>query len=486
MLTAIDHLIAAELAKMRRNLRWRMQKLDELWRAKPAVSTTPSLASTASIGSSPPPTPCTTAAPTALTSSTPTAAPTTPTISTTTSPSSELKASAPSSTTSLATSVSPAAPGASTAAPTIPLPATTAAPPPTPAPATPSIDEEIFTTSTPKCSTKCLTRGIDLLKPVNTITSILTAPPTLFHFSADSPLDANKGFSLEFMPSRYITKFNSAYSVGDVLLCLATDGHEAQFEELTPYGSVILEPLCDDMAGIGPWPPPKQHYHILLHETIQCSLWPPFSNDWVTSQQRPPWPPPQLDRNNLLTDSVQLRPIPWPNFTISDTMVVSCSIGQSVAKLLFADISGESWQYWLEPHETAVQLGGMKWKDTRQSQFSVGINVHLQKIGEYFSIFPDITNLVVFQSCSVKCCWIQWEISWPLCTMVCWFGEGLLVITTLQLLWQCCTRGVEFLFLRQIHEHMQGSKFLVWTAFQLPLSLFESVKPWPCAISLFS
>jgi len=37
---------------------------------------------------------------------------------------------------------------------------------------------------------------------------------------------------------------------------------------------------------------------------------------------------------------------------------------------------------------------------------------------------------------------------------------------------------------KQTHEHMQGSKFLVWTTFQLPLSLFESVKPWPYAISL--
>ena len=284
------------------------------------------------------------------------------------------------------------------------------------------------------------------------------------------------------MPSRYITKFNSAYSVGDVLWCHAIDGHEAQFEELTSHGSARL---CYDMAGIGPWPPPKQHYHILLYETIHCSLWPPFSNDdWVTSQLRPPWPPPQLDRNNLFTDSVQLRPIPWPNFIGSDTMIVCSSVSQFTGKLLFADISGESWQYWLESHETAVQLGGMKWKDTRQSQFSVGINVHLQKIGEHFSIYPDITNLAVLQSRSVKCCLIQWEISWPLCTMVCWFGEGLLVITTLQLLWQCCTRGVEFLFLRQPHEHMQGSKFSVWTAFQLPLSLFESVKPWPCAISL--
>ena len=79
----------------------------------------------------------------------------------------------------------------------------------------------------------------------------------------------------------------------------------------------------------------------------------------------------------MFTDSVQLRPIPWPNFIGSDTMIVCSSVSQFTGKLLFADISGESWQYWLESHETAVQLGGMKWKDTRQSQFSVGINVHL-------------------------------------------------------------------------------------------------------------
>ena len=33
----------------------------------------------------------------------------------------------------------------------------------------------------------------------------------------------------------------------------------------------------------------------------------------------------------------------------------------------------------------------------------------------------------------------------------------------------------------------KGSKFLVWPTFQLPLSLFEPVKPaWSCAISLLA
>jgi len=60
-------------------------------------------------------------------------------------------------------------------------------------------------------------------------------------------------------------------------------------------------------------------------------------------------------------------------------MVVCSSASQFTGKLIFADISEESRQYLLEAHETAVQLGGMKWKDTRQSQLSVGINVHCRK-----------------------------------------------------------------------------------------------------------
>ena len=130
------------------------------------------------------------------------------------------------------------APSTSTVVPTIPLPATTTAPPPTLAPAT--LSKRRRSSPPQPYSKKCLTCGIDLLKPVNTITSILTGPPTLFHFFADSSLDANKGFSLEFMPCKYITNFNFAYSVGDALLCLAIDGHEVQIEELTPHGSVIL------------------------------------------------------------------------------------------------------------------------------------------------------------------------------------------------------------------------------------------------------
>jgi len=95
------------------------------------------------------------------------------------------------------------------------------------------------------------------------------------------------------------------------------------------------------------------------------------------------------------------------------------------------DISAEYLQYQLESHET-LQVGGIKWKDTLLSQLYVDTRVHLQKTSEHFSIFPDITNLVVLQSCFVQCCWIQWKIHWPLFTMVCWFGKyyGLLSETS--------------------------------------------------------
>lgn len=115
-----------------------------------------------------------------------------------------------------------------------------------------------------------------------------------------------------------------------------------------------------------------------------------------------------MNCNNLLTISVQLRPVHWPSF-INHAVAVSGVHWPSV------NISGECLQYQLESHET-VQVGGIKWMDTLLLQFNVDTKVHLQKTSEHFSIFPDITNLVVLQSCFVQCCWIQWKIYWPLFT----------------------------------------------------------------------
>jgi hypothetical protein len=67
----------------------------------------------------------------------------------------------------------------------------------------------------------------------------------------------------------------------------------------------------------------------------------------------------------------------------------------------------------------------------------------LQKLGEHFSAFSDGAGLATLQSCFLKYCWVQWEIPWPLATLVWGCGDRLLVTKYLQKLLQCYTSGTD-------------------------------------------
>ncbi|KAJ1274810.1 hypothetical protein BS78_05G089000 [Paspalum vaginatum] len=147
------------------------------------------------------------------------------------------------------------------------------------APSPQGVEEEIRSYLPSKCSTKCSTHDIDMLKPVETLTIVWNAPPT----SANIPrvfMDC----SLEHSQKRYITIITPSLSSGVALPCVSPTFHEYQkmFE------------------GTSVWNPPL------------LSFWTSFSSMWVTMQQRPPWPPPI--QCIMLSDSVQLRPTPWPSF----------------------------------------------------------------------------------------------------------------------------------------------------------------------------
>ncbi|KAJ1269912.1 hypothetical protein BS78_06G014200 [Paspalum vaginatum] len=174
-------------------------------------------------------------------------------------------------------------------------------------------EKEIQTNSPKSCSTKCFSREIDVLKPVDIVTAVWNAPLTLLHFMADIPQD-NKDWALEHSQRRFITIPTPSLSNRVALLCDSARVHKAPevFEGMSAHTPLQLQLLPTTVAAIRPWPPPQQNASILSFETIRIcfSFEPSLGSIWVTMQQRPPWPPPtQCD---MLSDSVQLRPTPWP------------------------------------------------------------------------------------------------------------------------------------------------------------------------------
>ena len=167
---------------------------------------------------------------------------------------------------------------------------------------------------------------------------------------------------------------------------------------------------CDWATVVGrePWPPPMQHCSIWHSENFQMcfSLWQPVNRDLVTVHQKPPWPPPlQLE---MQTAGVHFRPTHWPSFCCQTAMVHQATVYlQASMPLLTID---------------SVTVCMMR---SLSCEFGNVVGIHMAK-----------PMLLWSNSASAP---MQWEIHWPLATMACWFGQGLLVTKNLQILLQCYT-----------------------------------------------
>ncbi|KAJ1266320.1 hypothetical protein BS78_08G141700 [Paspalum vaginatum] len=179
------------------------------------------------------------------------------------------------------------------------------------APAPHGAEEAIQSDSPSRCSTICLSHAIYELKPVDILTAVWNAPPTMLHFTADIPQDNNKDWSLEHSQRRFITITTPSLSNSVALLCVSSRVHKASkiFEGMGAHNPLQLLPAT--LFAIRPWPPPQRYCNIRPSDTTQqCfSLWLPFSGTWGPVQQRSPWPPPAQCVMQL-SDSVPL----WPSF----------------------------------------------------------------------------------------------------------------------------------------------------------------------------
>ncbi|CAN6301851.1 unnamed protein product [Urochloa humidicola] len=169
----------------------------------------------------------------------------------------------PSSATAVVVSSSPAGP----AVPTCP-----------PAPAAQGAEEEVPTNTPTKCSIECFSHDIDVLKSMDTVTSIWNVPLSLFSFTDGIPLDINRNCSLKHLEGRYITTITLSLSSSIVLSCVAVIGHEYQkvLESRINWSTVVFGPLPAYVFDKEKWPPPTQ---------------------WL-----------------MQGAGAHLRPIPWPSF----------------------------------------------------------------------------------------------------------------------------------------------------------------------------
>ncbi|CAN6356220.1 unnamed protein product [Urochloa humidicola] len=163
-------------------------------------------------------------------------------------------------------------------------------------------EEDIVSNSFSRCSTKCVSRDIKVLKSMDRVTSIWNAPLTLFLCPDGIPLDIYKYCSLEFLQERYIPTVYPFLSIGIGLLCVSTGGHDYQkvFKSMTSQCPVMFSLLR--MFDKEQWPPPQ----------LDCNPGITFCYAQEVVKQRQPWPPPI--RWFLQTVGVELRPRPWPSF----------------------------------------------------------------------------------------------------------------------------------------------------------------------------
>ncbi|CAO2141484.1 unnamed protein product [Urochloa humidicola] len=190
-------------------------------------------------------------------------------------------------------------------------------------PAAQGAEEEIRTNTPTKFSIECFSHDTDVLKFMDTITSIWNAPLTFFSFTDDIPLDVNEVCSMVHLQERYITKMFPSLSNAIVLPCVDIGGHEYEkvLECMTTDSTVVFRPLFAYMFDKEEWPLPI----------------------YFASQK----------------SNVQLRPIPWPSFwfwkyyldvhvSIKGGHVSSFPDSASVSALLPYSIK-YGWQQWEIP-----------------------------------------------------------------------------------------------------------------------------------------
>ncbi|CAN6196882.1 unnamed protein product [Urochloa humidicola] len=168
--------------------------------------------------------------------------------------------------------------GEPTAAPSTWLHARPAVPTCPRAPAAQGTEDEIPTNTPTKCSTECFNHDIDVLKSMDTVTSVWNAPLTFFSFTDDIPLDINEVCSMVHLQERYITKISPSLSASIVLKCVAIGAHEyeAALDSMPIQNTILFGTVCAYVFGKEKWPPPIY-----------------------------------LDTQRT---EVQVRPIPWPSF----------------------------------------------------------------------------------------------------------------------------------------------------------------------------
>ncbi|CAO2183690.1 unnamed protein product [Urochloa humidicola] len=252
-------------------------------------------------------------------------------------------------------------------------------------------------TTPTRCSKGCFSHDILVLTPISAALTYISAPVTSAT-SADSSLGTDQQSSKapdnplatsdgSMQVLRYLSNYGHAYSIGVVVPChftLVRCGHVVS-EELSDQ---IAMPSLADLIDIVPWPPPVE--------------------------------------SEITNDNVQLRPAPWPSWSMYSPDVhcvlilsrVCCySDSPSIVALLFQDVSGAYWQYWQHNlwYLMSWWIDGTKWRDSILSQFIDDLYAYLQKLGEHVSSFLGSASIPASALCPhpIKCGWLQWEIPWP-------------------------------------------------------------------------